>query len=550
MRSFIPPFSFGTASLLAAAIVQVVYLLQQAPFLNEYVLTVDDTYYYLEISRNIARLGWSTFDGLHQTSGVQLLWTVLLVALAKLVTDPLLFMRAMLVVCVILNVTAGVLLRRLASAVHSSPVGEIAAVLWSLVLISSGSTLTGMEFSLHLSIITGTLLALYRVLDSGLATRGAVVLSVMATLNFWTRLDSALFSVLVLLLPSARLLSGRPARWQSRIVTMWAIPAAGALLYIVTCYWLAGTPLPISGLVKAYYASAHFADYSWWLAASGRLLWWLRIQAQPATLLVSSVIGLDAATAPLALRGSLALAALWTVLLMFRRSAQPDHHDRQLAGLSLSIWLASAVHAWLVVASVGHFSHVTSHYYGWSLVAWCLMTALLLNGAVREMSAPRRRGVVGATIALVVLVQVVTVSMRLASPIDMTSLRNVRTDLIGWIAANLPEGAPIASWNAGQFGYFLTRPVVNLDGLVNDTDFLNSLRRGEPVVNYLRREGVRYVVDYNDPDLSMPYLADWDRTMLFRGQIPWADVDQLQKRAAGGRTLYVLRLKDVAETNR
>jgi hypothetical protein len=40
-------------------------------------LTIDDTYYYLQTAWNTKRLGFVTFDGLHDTNGVQLLWFVM-----------------------------------------------------------------------------------------------------------------------------------------------------------------------------------------------------------------------------------------------------------------------------------------------------------------------------------------------------------------------------------------------------------------------------------------------------------------------------------------
>ena len=37
-------------------------------------LIIDDTYYYLQTAWNAKVLGFVTFDGLHTTNGVQLLW--------------------------------------------------------------------------------------------------------------------------------------------------------------------------------------------------------------------------------------------------------------------------------------------------------------------------------------------------------------------------------------------------------------------------------------------------------------------------------------------
>lgn len=541
MRSLQDTVPLGTLALSLAAVVQVLYAVQPVAFLNEHVLTVDDTYYYLEIARNLAWKGWATFDGLHRTSGVQLLWTAILVALARVVYDPLHFLRAMLLLCVGLNVAAGLMLRRLGRGVHSAPVGEIAALLWAVVMISSGTTLSGMEYSLHFAVILACLLALQRALSAP-DGRGLVAVSVLATVNYWTRLDSAVFSLLMLTGVSLRLAILRPAGWRRSTAVVWVIPAAGAVAYVATCYALAGTPLPISGQVKAFYAGEHFAGHPWWLAAAGQASWWLRVQVQPVSTLLPSALGRAPWSALLPLRAAAAAGVLVLMawILVRARTWAPD---RRLAGFTLGLWLVSVVHVGLVVATVGHFSHVTTHYYGWLLVSWIFMLALLVDLGLRTRAAAQRRVVAGVAAALVAVLQGVAVTGALGAPADPTHLRNVRTELIAWIDTHLPAGAPIAAWNAGQLGYFLERPVVNVDGLVNDAGFLDSLRHHEPVARYLRRTGVEYIVDYNNNDLSMPYRATWDPARMFRGVIPMTEVEPLLTRTSGDLTLHVLRLK-------
>src|SRR4030095_5439809 len=47
-------------------------------------LTIDDTYYYLQTAWNTKLLGFVTFDGIHRTNGVQLLWFVIILMLSWL----------------------------------------------------------------------------------------------------------------------------------------------------------------------------------------------------------------------------------------------------------------------------------------------------------------------------------------------------------------------------------------------------------------------------------------------------------------------------------
>ena len=99
----------------------------------------------------------------------------------------------------------------------------------------------------------------------------------------------------------------------------------------------------------------------------------------------------------------------------------------------------------------------------------------------------------------------------------------------------------IGSWNAGRLNYFTPQRVVNLDGLVNDAYYLDFLRAGGDVRDYLREEGIGYIADYNARDNSMPLRYEWDRDESFRGLWPWSELDVVLR---GPFELVVFRLDD------
>ena len=66
-----------------------------------------------------------------------------------------------------------------------------------------------------------------------------------------------------------------------------------------------------------------------------------------------------------------------------------------------------------------------------------------------------------------------------------------------WVGENTPPDAVLAAWNAGELAFFGTRPVVNLDGLINSYDYYREVLRGEKgTEQYLEEQGVSHVVDY------------------------------------------------------
>src|SRR5688500_4456686 len=66
-------------------------------------LIIDDTYYYLQTAWNTKQLGFVTFDGLHPTNGVQLLWFAIILLLAMLAKTKTALLFATLVVSFLLN---------------------------------------------------------------------------------------------------------------------------------------------------------------------------------------------------------------------------------------------------------------------------------------------------------------------------------------------------------------------------------------------------------------------------------------------------------------
>ena len=541
--------SLGVILLGLAVAWQLVLAAQPYSFLSYQVLAADDAYYYFKIVRNFVRLGWVTFDGLHATSGVQLLWSVVLVPLAWAIEDRMLLVRAVLVLCAGLNLCTGLALRRLAIRLTTPLVGDCVAVMWAVVLLVwLTPTLTGMEYALHAAIIAWTLLAWWPIVRAPhTATRGAIAMLALAlTLNFWTRLDSALYSAALGAVAACRLLwvGGPAGRRVGSLAWLLGVPALGAAAYGVTCYVIAGTVTPISGTVKSVYAGLYFAGVPSATVWRERVEWWMQIQAQSVVDLVATPFGIAAwgqreKLACLAV--GLAMAA-WGAWRAWRRG---DARTREFSALIAGLLALGGVHVAVVIATIAHFSYVTRHYYAWTQIAWCLWFGYVLAQALEALAPRARRVVAGAVTVAVVVAQVVAVVPRF-EPFSPKELRHGRLLAVEWADQHLPPGAPIGAWNAGQVGYFMDRPVVNLDGLVNDRRYLDVLRGRERLIDYLHAEGIEYVMDYNQNDLSMPYHATWKHDVLFRNALSWDDLTVIHSQPAGNTEVQLLQIRPAA----
>jgi hypothetical protein len=122
------------------------------------------------------------------------------------------------------------------------------------------------------------------------------------------------------------------------------------------------------------------------------------------------------------------------------------------------------------------------------LVAWLLKDA---------RSPLRRWAYVGGT-AVLVLLGLVTVAQRARRPLDANwHVTSYRAAL--WAREKTGEHEVFSMANAGHFGYFSERSVVNLDGLVNTFDFQDVLLNRE-LNHYLEMVGVDYLVEHTFSD--------------------------------------------------
>jgi hypothetical protein len=68
-----------------------------------------------------------------------------------------------------------------------------------------------------------------------------------------------------------------------------------------------------------------------------------------------------------------------------------------------------------------------------------------------------------------------------------------------WINEHLPPNAIVASHDAGALGYFSRVPVINLDGLVNNREYLDNYLRTGKKRQYLVDAGVTHLADVGRP---------------------------------------------------
>jgi hypothetical protein len=546
LSQFHIPSGTGLCFAMGALLFQVVSAFQSVQFLNQHVIVLDDAYYYFEVARNLAAKGWATFDGLHATSGIQLLWGLVLTGVASIVNERIAFLHAVLVLSALLNGLTGVLLWRGGRRLYSPALGELAVLIWAGFMLGLRPTMMGMEYPLHITIIVVLFFVAWDLFAHPQnASLGKIAaLGVFAAFNFGTRLDSAVYSVLLIALVLVVLLRARVERsfFLKALIVLGAILGVSVCLFAALNYSFARAVLPLSGLVKSFYAAHHFDAYGWTTALAGHIFWFVEIQARAILDVVASILLEGEVYEPLALvviLGALA-ASVWGAHRIYVTRAQNPERFRFAQFLGL-LWLFGVLHVVTVVATIGHFAHITQHYWGWLFITWCLWAAVLVEMALGAMQNVRvRRSVAAIGLAAFLGAHLWFAVAYYVQPF-VPNLNNRRVETAAWINAHLPPDARIGAWNAGVLGYFSERTVVNLDGLANDREYLQFLASGAPLQGYLQQQHINYIVDVDVQDLSMPYQAAWDHAQLFRNVLPWNQLNIL--RQDDHVALYVLQLQ-------
>ena len=452
-------------------------------------LTNDDTYYYLQTAWNARHLGFVTFDGINATNGVQFLWFSTLYGLTFLANDKSAFLAIASTVAAVLTCLPYGVIWCFSGFTWKSPNALLAhfmALTWFLICAyRPNQYLSGLESPLHASIIWIAVLQymrIYRQLSTGPVQSSSVLLLVLLlVMNTWTRLDSfglsAAFLGLLLLTIGGRLepipsrlfhAPSLPAR--TYLAAVLVISAGTATLFAF--FQLAGgSLLPVSALVKGYQVDrlSLAAFYNWSL-----VLFPLRIQG--ANLL--NVFGIVALFASLA-----------TVVRMPAAAGQRDREALRLTGIALG--LSVIIHS---IVTFGMFRYYYFWYLSATFVYWTIVIALL---SVRVISRSAWNQRAAAVIGFVVVIPVVSIWWMTEPP---NNLAATRYEVAKWIDANLEEDAIVGCFNAGQYGFFSNRSVVNLDGLINHVSYFETVlksRSPEALAAYMDRIGIDYVVDHN-----------------------------------------------------
>jgi len=501
-------------------------------------LLYDDAYYYIGVAHHLAEGSGSTFDGINATNGYHPLWCWLLVPVVALAESPGAGVRAVGLLWYGLAAASALALWWALRRRSGSAGAVLAAALFGLhpLVALNLSRPNGLETPLY-----ALLLALFLGVWERIGRRRMLLAGLLLGTVILSRLDAGMLSLAAAL----QLLTSGLRRHEIRTalvrVTVLAVGASALVVPVLAWNaWRFGSPMPISERAVQVYAEQVRQD----LGGPGDSRYWRRrawhaLESVPVQM-AREATGETAILRPLWRQGKLAgagfllLLVAGTVAAIRRRAAGRDPTGDLLTLLALTCALHyTAYMIWFWAGGERGFR--LYYFMPESMLAAVVVGTLaggLLDRGVRRTAW--RRALATAGIASLALFLVSVTATRFAQTRDDPGPLAERRRY-GWIRHNLPEEAVLATTDAGRLGYFCGRPVVNLDGLINDQHFLVALREKKiagyvfdsPITHLVAGVGALHGYDPEQPEIP-PDWPDPMGTLLYEiGRLPGCRLKQV-----------------------
>ncbi len=456
----------------------------------------DDAFYNLQVAEHFFAGEGATFDGRHPTNGYHPLWMILCWVPLQL-EDPVAVTRALLAIASLVDLLGAWLLFRTLWVVSTRSFALSVLALWLLNPTTVGLALNGLDTPLVFCLTTAAVGALLREAHEERPRR--LRTAALFAAAFLARVDVLILAVL---LGGYRLLEC----WRGRIPWTTVGATAAILLSTVVPYFAWNRAVydlwtPASGLALGEHlrhASGLYpavgAGWQDWISYFGHGLG----QFLPEYLSFFGAHGLASLLRPggafsgLALFGSVTLVIAligWLVLSVFRSGVL----QRGGEGLTTPASIVALIPLAYFAAYLLRLGPKTRYLLPALVSIWWLGGLAL---RVWPEGSMRRR--IGRVLCGFALANCLWGWVELATVPDLhgwTRRANLTRGL-SILKESVPDSARIGAFNSGVYAFFSKRPVVNLDGLINNDAYFAI--RDRRLVEFIVEDDIDYVLDLAD----------------------------------------------------
>jgi len=421
-------------------------------------LPSDDAFYYFAIARNIVEGNGMTFDGISATNGWHPLWMLCLLPIFQTFTDDLESpVRVVLILNAVMAIATIAWLHQIVNRYVAPGLGLIAIALAILPHVSTAMT-NGLETGLLLLATVSLIHFWFRFEAHALSAASATAFAFGLFIGLVTlcRLDAAFLlpaSIIVLLADAFRQRASA-----IRTVTHAILQSLGFFaifgIYVAWNVRHFGQIMPISGVVKSSLPALRNS-----LSMNGDL--WI---------------------------GLVLLGLVWITMLLSQFSIPPDRPRSPNQAPILLLALSCTFHF------LHAFLFLDWGVYWWHFAQYGLCLTITIPALLHRWlhDRPSRRTPIALAAIPVCLVIAAPLIQRQIS-IKYRQHASWR-DAAEWAQQHTPIDSVFALKDAGLFGYFSERCVINLDGKANGRAYLNHLKQGT-VKEYLRIFDTHYIAD-------------------------------------------------------
>ncbi len=475
---------------------------QDLDFQVNYGPLVDDAFYSLKIAKNLAAGHGFTFDGIHRTNGFQPLYVFLMVPVFRLVPDEALApLQSALVILSIFNIAAAFLLFRIVNRAYGGNPALLALGIFCLSPYVIENGMSGLETTIAAFFMLACLdFYLARIRGRERAWKNDLLFALLIALLVFSRIDGALFA-LALGLDYLRYRTGAGGTLLKRLGRMSMIAAASLAIYspwLVFSIFHFGAALPESGAAVRYISQLYgshllFLDFPPFEPGSAPAVFYLGNLQKTLHVLAQHPAFFPATTLSYILKVTGILTRMffldsWPVHLFFVAAgiALFRMADEKMDGLIFFILI------FLAAYNLYQFGFWFFYRYFYPVeIIFIVMGAGIFKWMDEKLRRKNFRALLPITAALFILIFAEN-AIRMFGQTDDFNIRYYYR-LAEGIDRLAPPRARVGTFQAGTMGYFSSRTVVNLDGVVNP-DALDAMKAGR-FLAYIKEERLDYIID-------------------------------------------------------